>query len=202
MVRESRREERGAAKEVHPSILEAVEVLRQGGIILYPTDTVWGVGCDATNAEAVQKVYQLKRSENKKAMIVLCRDLNMAARYIRRPIDIAFEVMELSTKPLTAIMPGGVGVAPNLIPEEGTLAIRVPDHEFCQELLRRFGKPIVSTSANISGEETPKRLAEISREIAEGVDYIVAPRLEGKATHKPSSIVAFDENGGVQIIRE
>lgn len=189
-------------KETNQVVIDAVEVLRKGGIILYPTDTVWGVGCDATNEEAVAKVYALKRSENKKAMIVLCNTLDMAARYISRPPMIAFEVMELTTKPLTAIMPGGVGVAPNLIPEEGTLAIRVPDHEFCQDVIRRLGKPLVSTSANISGEETPKRLSEVSKEIVEGVDYIIPPRFEGSATRKPSSIIRFDLDGSFDIIRE
>lgn len=197
-----RQERDKAPAKLDQSLLDAVETLRRGGIILYPTDTVWGVGCDATNEEAVARIYELKRSENKKSMIVLCRDLDMAARHISRPLQIAFEVMELTTKPLTAIMPGGVGVAANLIPEEGTLAIRVPDHKFCQDLLRRFGKPIVSTSANISGEETPKRLEQISREIVEGVDYIVAPRLEGSSTRQPSSILRFGEDGSIEIIRE
>ncbi|MFI3259075.1 MAG: L-threonylcarbamoyladenylate synthase [Rikenellaceae bacterium] len=188
--------------KVNQSVIDTVEVLRKGGIILYPTDTVWGVGCDATNAEAVAKVYALKRSENKKAMIVLCNSLDMAVRYVKRPPLVAFEVMELATKPLTAILPGGVGVAPNLIPEEGTLAIRVPDHQFCQDVIRRLGKPLVSTSANISGEATPKRLDEISKEIVEGVDYIVAPRMEGHSTRQPSSIIRFEEDGTFEIIRE
>ncbi|MFI3303868.1 MAG: L-threonylcarbamoyladenylate synthase [Rikenellaceae bacterium] len=189
-------------KERNPVVEEAVAILKAGGMILYPTDTVWGVGCDATNPDAVAKVYELKRSENKKAMIVLCNTLDMAARHISRPPMIAFEVMEVSTKPLTAIMPGGVGVASNLIPEEGTLAIRIPDHEFCQELIRRFGRPIVSTSANITGEETPRRLAEVSKEIVEGVDYIIPPRFEGAATRKPSSIIKFELDGAFEIIRE
>ncbi len=184
------------------AVMDTVEVLRKGGIILYPTDTVWGVGCDATNEEAVAKIYALKRSENKKSMIVLCNTLDMAARYISRPLSIAFEVMELTTKPLTAIMPGGVGVAKNLIPEEGTLAIRVPDHQFCQDVIRRLGKPLVSTSANITGEDTPLRLADISKEIVEGVDYIVAPRMEGRPTRQPSSIISFEEDGTFKIIRD
>ncbi len=183
-------------------VKQAVEILKSGGIIVYPTDTVWGVGCDATNAEAVAKIYALKQSENKTAMIILCNTLDMAARYISRPPMIAFEVMEVADKPLTAIMPGGVGVAPNLIPEEGTLAIRVPDHEFCQEVIRRLGKPLVSTSANISGEATPKRLDDICKEILEGVDYIVSPRLEGKPTKKPSSIIRFEMDNSFKIIRE
>lgn len=183
------------------SIEVALETLRQGGVILYPTDTVWGVGCDATNKDAVQKIYELKRSQSKTSMIILCHNLDMAARYIKRPLPIAFEVMELSEKPLTAIMPGGVDVADNLIPEEGTLAIRVPNHQFCQELLRRFGRPIVSTSANISGEDTPKRFDQISEEIISGVDYVISPRYEGRPTRQPSSIIAFEADGSFKILR-
>ena len=179
-----------------------VEVLRKGGIILYPTDTVWGIGCDATDEEAVARIYALKRSENKKSMLVLCGSADMAVRYVNRAPGIAFEVQEMATSPLTLILPGATGVAPNLIPEEGTLGIRIPDHEFCRELLRRFNRPIVSTSANISGEPTPKRLSEISREIIDGVDYVVNPRFEGHPTGKPSSIIAFTEEGGVKIIRQ
>ena len=184
--------------------LQAVlEVLRAGGIILYPTDTVWGIGCDATNEEAVAKVYALKRSENKHSMLVLCRDADMIVRYVNKAPGIAFEVMEMSEKPLTLILEGAVGVAKNLIPEEGTLGVRVPDHEFCRQLLRKFGKPIVSTSANISGEPTPmKGLSEVSREIIDGVDYVVNPRFQGKTTCKPSAIIAFGERGEVNIIRK
>ncbi|WP_300747739.1 L-threonylcarbamoyladenylate synthase [uncultured Alistipes sp.] len=179
-----------------------VEVLRKGGIILYPTDTVWGIGCDATDEEAVARIYALKRSENKKSMLVLCGSADMAVRYVNRAPGIAFEVQEMATSPLTLILPGATGVAPNLIPEEGTLGIRIPDHEFCHEVLRRFNRPIVSTSANISGEPAPKRLPEIAREIIDGVDYVVDPRFEGHPTGKPSSIIAFTEEGGVKIIRQ
>ncbi len=179
-----------------------VEVLRKGGIILYPTDTVWGIGCDATDEEAVARIYALKRSENKKSMLVLCGSADMAVRYVNRAPGIAFEVQEMATSPLTLILPGATGVAPNLIPEEGTLGIRIPDHEFCREVLRRFNRPIVSTSANISGEPAPKRLPEIAREIIDGVDYVVDPRFEGHPTGKPSSIIAFTEEGGVKIIRQ
>ena len=181
----------------------ALEVLRDGGLILYPTDTVWGIGCDATNAEAVEKIYKLKRSENKTSMIVLCRDADMVVRYVNKAPGIAFEVMEMSEKPLTLILEGATGVAKNLVPEEGTLGVRVPCHEFCYQLLRRFGKPIVSTSANISGEQTPmKGLQEVSREIIEGVDFVVNPRFQGKPTCKPSSIMSFGEHGEVKIIRQ
>lgn len=180
---------------------KCIEVLRDGGIILYPTDTVWGIGCDATNAEAVAKVYTLKRSQDKHSMLCLFRDADMVVRYVNKAPGIAFEVMELSDKPLTAILPGATGVADALIPETQTLGVRIPQHDFCQALLRKFGKPIVSTSANISGEPAAKRLSEVAREIIEGVDYVVNPRFEGKPTLRPSAIIAFGEGGEVQIIR-
>lgn len=191
------------SKIMEKEIQAVLEILRAGGLILYPTDTVWGIGCDATNEEAVAKVYALKRSENKHSMLVLCRDADMIVRYVNKAPGIAFEVMEMSEKPLTLILEGAVGVAKNLIPEEGTLGVRVPDHEFCRQLLRKFGKPIVSTSANISGEPTPmKGLGEVSREIIDGVDYVVNPRFQGKPTCKPSAIMAFGERGEVTIIRK
>lgn len=183
------------------AIEKCVEVLRAGGLILYPTDTVWGIGCDATNAEAVAKVYALKQSHDKHAMLCLMRDADMVVRYVNRAPGIAFEVMELSDKPLTAILPGAVGVAENLIPEAKTLGVRIPQHDFCQALLRKFGRPIVSTSANISGEATAKRLRDVDEAIVNGVDYVVNPRFEGKPTLKPSSIIAFGEGGEVEIIR-
>ena len=181
---------------------EAARILKEGGLILYPTDTVWGIGCDATNEEAVQRIYTLKRSENKHAMLVLCHSADQLVRYVNRAPGIAFEVMEMATSPLTLILPGATGVAKNLIPEEGTLGVRIPDHEFCRLLLRKLGRPIVSTSANISGEKTPRTLPEIVPEIVAGVDYVVNPRFQGRPTGKSSSIIAFGENGEVQVIRE
>ena len=183
-------------------VAEAVRVLRSGGVILYPTDTVWGLGCDATDPDAVARIYRLKQSDNKKSMLVLCASADMVVRYVDRAPGIAFEVMELATKPLTLILPGAVGVAANLIPDEGTLGVRVPDHEFCRQLLRAFGRPIVSTSANISGEETPAGLQEVARGIVDGVDFVVNPRFEGKPTRRASSIIAFGEGGEVKIIRD
>lgn len=181
---------------------EAARILKEGGLILYPTDTVWGIGCDATNEEAVQRIYTLKRSENKHAMLVLCHSADQLVRYVNRAPGIAFEVMEMATSPLTLILPGATGVAKNLIPEEGTLGVRIPDHEFCRLLLRKLGRPIVSTSANISGEKPPRTLPEIVPEIVAGVDYVVNPRFQGRPTGKSSSIIAFGENGEVQVIRE
>lgn len=190
------------ATNLDTAVKEIVEILRKGGVILYPTDTVWGVGCDATNAEAVDKIYKLKGSDDKKSMLVLCGNVDSVVRYVNKAPSVAFDVMEMTSKPLTAILPGAVNVATNLIPEEGTLGIRVPDHEFCQQLLRRFGRPIVSTSANISGEDTPKRFNEISEEIIKGVDYVADPRFEGKPTRNPSSIISFGADGAVKIIRD
>lgn len=184
------------------AVEEAVKVLRAGGLILYPTDTVWGIGCDATNEEAVQRIYALKKSENKHAMLVLCPSADELVRYVNRAPGIAFEVLEMATSPLTLILPGATNVAKNLIPEEGTLGVRVPDHAFCWQLLRRLGRPLVSSSANLSGEKTPRTLSEVVPEIVSGVDYVVNPRFEGRPTGKPSSIIAFGENGEVRVIRE
>ncbi len=183
-------------------IAEALEVLRRGGIILYPTDTVWGIGCDATNEAAVARIYSLKKSENKKSMLVLVDRIEQVARYIRRVPQVAWELFDVADTPLTLILPGGAGVAPNLIPDEGTLAIRVPKHEFCQRLIHRLGHPLVSTSANISGEPTPATFDAITEEIRNGVDW-VAPRLcEGTPTGRASSIIKLGESGEVQIIRD
>lgn len=189
-------------KGLQEEVEAAVRTLRDGGIILYPTDTVWGLGCDAANPEAVARIYALKRSVDKKSMLVLCASADMIVRYVDKAPGIAFEVMELATKPLTLILPGATGLAENLIPEEKTLGVRVPDHEFCRQMLRRFGRPVVSTSANLSGGETPRTLAEVPREIIDGTDYVVDPRFEGRPTRKASSIVAFGEGGEVRIIRE
>lgn len=180
----------------------ALDVLRKGGIILYPTDTVWGIGCDATNRDAVERIYKLKRSENKTSMLVLCHDADMIVRYVNRAPAIAFEVMEMATTPLTAILPGACGLAENLIPETGTLGVRIPAHEFCERLLYKFRKPIVSTSANISGNPAAKTLKDVDREIVDGVDFVVNPRFQGHPTLEPSSIIQFDEDGAVKIIRE
>ena len=191
-----------AAEAMRQEVERAVAVLRAGGVILYPTDTVWGLGCDATNAEAVAKIYGLKRSADKKSMLVLCASADMVVRYVNRAPGIAFEVMELATEPLTLILPGAAGVAANLVPEEGTLGVRVPDHAFCSSMLRAFGRPVVSTSVNISGEPAALSLAEAPRELVEGVDFVVNPRFEGRPTRKPSSIVTFTEDGAVNVIRK
>ncbi len=183
-------------------INKAVEVLRKGGIILYPTDTVWGIGCDATNPEAVEKIYKLKRSENKKGMIILLDKVDNVARYFNRTPAVAWDLMELSEKPLTLILPNAGGVADNLIPTEKTLAVRVPDHEFCRRLIGKLGRPLVSTSANISGGDTPAGFDDIDPAIRSGVDFVVNKKYEGHPTRKPSSIISLGEGGEIEIIRE
>ncbi len=182
-------------------IARAVQVLRNGGLILYPTDTVWGIGCDATNAAAVDRIYALKRSVNKKSMIVLVGDVDSVGRYVNGAPAVAWDLLETATSPLTLILSGAANVAENLVPDEGTLGVRVPDHEFCRQLLHRFGRPLVSTSANISGESAPVDFDGIAEEIRAGVDLVVDPRFEGKPTRKPSSIIAIDESGLFKIIR-
>lgn len=188
--------------EIREEIKHAVEVLKSGGIILYPTDTVWGIGCDATNSESVDKIYKLKKSDNKKSMLVLTDSIDRAAVYTDNVPHVAWDLMEVSDKPLTLILPGAHGIATNLIPEEGTIGIRVPDHAFCSQLCRALGRPIVSTSANISGMPAPAKFNEIDEAIKEGVDFVVDRSFEAGATGKPSSIIAIDSSGAFKIIRD
>ena len=183
-------------------IEKAAAVLKRGGLILYPTDTVWGIGCDATNGEAVAKVYALKKSENKLGMIVLLDKEETVARYFGRLPDVAWDLFEYADSPLTLILPGAGGVAPNLLPPEKTLAVRIPDHEFCRQLIHKLGRPLVSTSANVSGEPAPGRFEDISAEIKEGADFIVNPVYEGKPTGKASSIIKLGMGGEIEIIRK
>jgi len=183
-------------------VSRAVQVLRDGGIIVYPTDTVWGIGCDAACPEAVDRIYALKKSVDKHSMTVLASDADMVAMYTDRVNGVAWDLMALADKPLTLILPGGHGIAPNLIPEQGTIGVRIPRHEFCQAVLRAFGRPIVSTSANISGQPAALCFDEIGGEILSGADYVAPRSAEGHPTGRPSSIIAIGENGEFKIIRE
>lgn len=182
-------------------IEKAVSTLRNGGIILYPTDTVWGVGCDATNDAAVERVYALKGSVGKGAMTVLVGSVNDVGRYVKRVPEVAWELLELTEEPLTLVLPGGCGVAAGLIPESGTIGIRVVRHEFCAALLRRLGRPLVSTSANVSGGATPLSFGEISPQIVEGVDMVVSRRFEGRPTGRPSRMISLGPGGEVKVLR-
>ncbi len=183
-------------------VKKAVEVLRNGGVILYPTDTIWGIGCDATNPEAVKKVYEIKRRADSKALICLVDSDARLTRYVRQVADVTWDMIELAEKPLTVIFDNATGLAPNLLAEDGSVGIRITKEEFSKELCFRFQKPIVSTSANISGEPTAQTFDAISDEIKEAVDYVVRYNQRCKEKHKPSSIIKIKANGEFTIIRE
>lgn len=183
-------------------VKKAVEVMRNGGVILYPTDTVWGIGCDATNEEAVKRVYEIKRRNDSKALICLVDSEARLTRYVRRVSDVTWDMIELATKPLTVIYDNATGLAPNLLAEDGSVGIRITKEEFSKELCFRFQKPIVSTSANISGEPTPQTFDEISDEIKNAVDYVVKYSQRCKEKHQPSSIIKINADGEFTIIRK
>ncbi len=213
------------------NVRKAVETLRNGGVILYPTDTVWGIGCDATSSEAVARVFRIKAREDSKSLVLLAGDLDVVCRYVRAVPDVALQLLEVSDSPLTLIYPdavvsdpdggvddggsqGGVGsrsgrgvsagygLARNVVAADDSVAMRIPLGGFCLQLARAFGKPIVSTSANISGEPTPKCFSEISDAIRSAVDYTVEPSLEAGATGKASSIIKISSDSSIQIIRK
>ncbi len=183
-------------------IKKAVEVMRNGGVILYPTDTIWGIGCDATNEEAVKKVYEIKKRADSKALICLVDSEAKIDFYVKDVPPVAWDLIELSTKPLTVIYDGARNLAPNLLAEDGSVGIRVTNEEFSKQLCFRFRKAVVSTSANISGEPSPKSFTDISDEIKNAVDYIVGVRQNEKGGAKPSSIIKLGAGGVVQVIRE
>ena len=181
---------------------EAVATLRKGGIIVYPTDTVWGIGCDATNAEAVARIFALKQRAEAKSMLVLVDSPSRAQIYVNEIPDVAYDMMELSDKPLTLILDGAKNLAPNLIAEDGSVGIRVTNEKFSHDLCYTFGKPVVSTSANVSGEPSAAIFAEISQTILDGADYVVKFRRTDTTKAKPSSIVKLKADGQVTIIRQ
>lgn len=183
-------------------IRQAVEVMRKGGVILYPTDTVWGIGCDATNSEAVAKIYKIKQRNESKAMICLVDSDNRIQRYVRNVPDVAWDVMNLATKPTTVILDDANGLANNLIAEDGSIAIRITKEEFSKELCYRMQKPIVSTSANVSGEPTAQNYRDISEDIINAVDYVCKARRNEHRPHQPSSIIRLKKDGEVTIIRK
>lgn len=189
-------------KAMMEDMKKACEVLRAGGLILYPTDTVWGIGCDATNEEAVRKVYALKQREDSKAMLVLVDNAVKVDFYVKEVPPVAWDLLEVATNPLTIIYSGARNLAPNLLAEDGSVGIRVTEEEFSKQLCFRFRKAIVSTSANISGEPSPKNFAEISEAVKQGVDYIVGYRQNDKKKCKPSSIIKLGPTGELKIIRQ
>lgn len=183
-------------------IEKALEVLRNGGVILYPTDTIWGLGCDATNPEAVQKIYEIKQRSDQKSLLVLLDNAGKISSYVQEIPDIAWDLIDLSEKPLTIIYSDAKNLAPNLIAEDGSIGIRIPNDDFCQRLIQRLKKPLVSTSANISGESAPQNFNEISPEIIESVDYVVEWRQDDYTKAQASSILKLKTNGEITVIRE
>jgi len=178
-----------------------IQILKSGGTILYPTDTIWGIGCDATNARAVEKVYNIKQRAESKSLIVLVDTFDKIADYVTKVPDVAYDLVKNIDTPVTIIYSGARNLARNVIASDGTIAIRVVNDEFCQQLIGRFGKPIVSSSANVSGEETPLIFNHIARQIINEVDYTVSINHEKVNRTKPSTIIRLHENGEFLIIR-
>lgn len=180
---------------------EAIGHLRRGGIILYPTDTLWGLGCDATNEAAVQRVYRLKQRNEAKALVVLIAEVGQLTQYVTQVPDIAWDWVEFAEKPLTVVYPKGKNVAASVLAPDGSLAIRLVKEEFCKNLVYRFGRALVSTSANISGHPTPGRFEDISEALKQGVDYILQPPVPLKPA-PPSTIVRLGLDGEVEFLRK
>ena len=183
-------------------IRQALEVMQRGGIILYPTDTIWGIGCDATNAEAVARVFAIKRREDAKALISLVDSPAKIQGCVREMPDVAWDLIELATRPLTIIYDGAQFLAPNLMAEDGSAALRVTNEPFSHELCRRFKRAVVSTSANFSGEASPACFDDINPDLLALVDYVVRSRRDEKAPARPSSVVKLGADGTVKILRE
>ena len=186
---------------IYKQIDNTLAVLKQGGLILYPTDTVWAIGCDATNPEAVKKVYALKKRNSSIALTCLVADESMLKHYVKQVPSSALDIIEISDNPTTIIYDDAQNLASNLIANDGSIAIRIPDDDFCYWLTRKLNGALVSTSANISGKPTPKSYKEIAPEVLKGVDYVVNLHHE-KICSKPSSIIKLSNNGIVKIIRE
>ena len=187
---------------MYNEIRNAVAVLKKGGTILYPTDTIWGIGCDATNEEAVSKIYKIKNREESKNLIILLNHAGRLPSYLNQVPDIAWELINIADKPLTLIYPGAKNLAKNIIAEDGSVAIRIVQNEFCIKLIESFRKPIVSTSANISDQPHPKNYNEIDEQIKTQIDYIVNFNRNNINKIKPSSILKLGINGEFQIIRK
>ncbi|MBP5218847.1 MAG: threonylcarbamoyl-AMP synthase [Bacteroidales bacterium] len=204
-------------KSIEEVLGDALAVLKDGGVILYPTDTVWGLGCDATNPEAVGRIFRIKQREDSKSLFLLAASLDQIGLYVKEIPPMAIDLVEVNDKPMTLIYPGAKtypapqeGEAPkadryhlafNTVASDGTVGIRIPMMEFCRQLCYKLGRPVVSTSANISGEPTPKKFKDISPAISEAVDYTVDPRLEAGATGSASQIIKIGLDGQVEIIR-
>ena len=187
---------------MNQDIKKALDVLRNGGIILYPTDTIWGLGCNAENEEAVKRIYEIKQRADSKSMLTLIDVPNRLEMYVTTVPEVAWDLVEQTDKPLTIIYPNAKNLAKNLIAEDGSVGIRLVNEPFCNQLISRFQRPIVSTSANISGQKAPAIFDEISQEIIDAVDYVVEYRQDDLTPAKASSIIKLNEGGLFQIIRK
>jgi len=175
--------------------------LRKGGVILYPTDTIWGLGCDATNSVAVEKLFKIKARSETKSLLVLVDSIHMLERYVKDVPDIVYELTSVSDSPLTIIYSFGINLAPGVCSEDGSVGIRICRDDFCNELISRFRKPIVSTSANFSGKPSPENFGSIHKSLTELVDYVVSHRQDDYQKHSASPIIKVEQNGTIQIIR-
>lgn len=182
-------------------VAKALKIVQEGGIILYPTDTIWGIGCDATNTEAVQKIYQLKQRDESKSMIILLDNDNKIASYVREVPELVYDLIEFAENPLTLILSGARNISPALISSDGSIGIRVAKHPFCEQLIQRLRKPLVSTSANISGKPSPKNFMDIAPEILDGVDYVVDLEQHDQSQRKQSTIMKLEADGRFTFIR-
>jgi L-threonylcarbamoyladenylate synthase len=182
-------------------VAKAFKIVQDGGIILYPTDTIWGIGCDATNTEAVQKIYRLKQRDEAKSMIILLDTDNKLPSYINDVPELAYDLIEFAENPLTLVMPGAKNISPALINSDGSVGVRVVNHEFCQQLIQRMRKPLVSTSANISGKPSPQYFSQIDQEIIDGVDYVVDIDQHSMEIKTPSTIMRLAPNGSFEFLR-
>lgn len=189
------------SEEIQREVGACLDVLNKGGTIVYPTDTIWGIGCDATNQNAVSRIYSIKKRMGSKNMIVLIDDASKLSLYVKKIPLITSDLLSNMNTPLTIIFPGGRNLAPNLLGADGSIAIRIVDHEFCRELIREFGRPVVSTSANLSGQPNPHSFQDINPVITSMVDYTVGLFHESTSSGKPSRIIRLYENGEFNVIR-
>jgi L-threonylcarbamoyladenylate synthase len=182
-------------------IKKSLETLRSGGLLLYPTDTIWGLGCDATSSSAIEKIFKIKSRPESRSLIILVNGEPMLERYVREVPESAFQIIEISDKPMTIIYPGGKNLAPGICSEDGSVGIRICNDPFCNELISRFRKPVVSTSANLSGKPSPAYFGDIEKEILNAADYIVKYRQNDRQKQTASPVIKIDKNGVLQILR-
>jgi len=182
-------------------VAKAFKVVQEGGIILYPTDTIWGIGCDAANTDAVKRIFALKQRDEAKSMIILLDTDNKLQSYVQEVPELAYNLIEYAENPLTLVMPGAKNISPALIAADGSVGIRVTSHQFCQQLIQRLRRPLVSTSANISGDPSPQYFGQISDDIINGVDYVVDMEQHSTEVKKPSTIMRLDPSGKFEFLR-